>query len=181
LSVWLAALPSLFLTVAAAEPANPNSSLFAFSAKLLDGTPQPLSAYKGKVVLVVNTATLCRYAPQFTGLEKLYQAYREQGFVILAFPSNDFRGKEPGSASEIGAFCRAHYGVSFPMFEKVNVIDPDASPLYKFLALRHGPPKWNFYKYLISKDGQVRAAFPSDMVPENPVIRGAIEAALKGP
>ena len=157
---------------------TPAHSVFEFSPKLLDGKPQSLATYKGKVLLVVNTASQCRYTPQYDGLEKLYQAYRERGFVILGFPSNDFRGKEPGTASEIGAFCRTRYGVTFPLFDKVNTIEPDASPLYRFLAQKHGPPQWNFHKYLIGKDGQVLQAFKSEVTPDTAALRSAIEAAL---
>ncbi len=153
-------------------------SLFEFSPKLLDGKPQSLETYRGKVILVVNTASQCRYTPQYEGLEKLYQDYKGRGFIILAFPSNDFRGKEPGSPSEIGAFCRTRYGVTFPLFDKVNTIEPDASPLYRFLAEKHGPPQWNFHKYLIGKNGQVLQAFKSEITPDTAALRSAIEAAL---
>jgi len=157
------------------EPAH---SLYDFSPKLLDGKPQSLSTYRGKVILVVNTASQCRYTPQYEGLEKLYQTYKDRGFVILAFPSNDFRGKEPGTASEIGTFCRTRYGVTFPLFDKLNTIDPDASPLYRFLAQKHGPPQWNFHKYLIGKDGQVLQAWKSEITPDTAAVHSAIEAAL---
>jgi glutathione peroxidase len=158
--------------------ADPAHSFFDLNAKLLDGKMQPLATYRGKVLLVVNTASQCRYTPQYDGLEKLYQAYRERGFLILAFPSNDFRGKEPGTAAEIGAFCRSRYGVTFPLFDKVNTIEPDASPLYRFLAKKHGPPQWNFHKYLIGKDGQVLQSFKSEITPDTAAIHSAIEAAL---
>ena len=161
--------------------ADPAQSFFDLSPKLLDGKIQPLSAYKGKVLLVVNTASQCRYTPQYEGLEKLYQAYRERGFVILGFPSNDFRGKEPGTSTEIGEFCRSRYGVTFPLFDKVNTIEPDASPLYRFLTKKQGPPQWNFHKYLIGKDGQVLQAFKSEIKPDAADIHSAIEAALSAP
>jgi glutathione peroxidase len=148
---------------------------------LLDGKVQALSEYRGKVVLVVNTASQCRFTPQYEGLEKLYQAYRARGFLVLAFPSNDFRGREPGTAAEIGSFCKTRYGVTFPIFEKVNTIEPDASELYRFLAQRHGPPTWNFHKYLIGKDGQVLQAFKSSVTPDDPALRGAVEVALQTP
>jgi glutathione peroxidase len=156
-------------------------SFFDLSAKLLDGKMQPLAAYRGKVLLVVNTASQCRFTPQYEGLEKLYQAYRARGLVVLAFPSNDFRGREPGTAAEIGTFCRSRYGVSFPIFDKVNTIEPDASQLYRFLAKNHGPPQWNFHKYLVSKDGQVLQSFKSEVLPDAPALLGAIEAALQMP
>jgi glutathione peroxidase len=176
-------LPSTLLRAgsARADNAAPSDSIFGFTVKLLDGTTQQLAAYRGKVVLVVNTASQCRYTPQYEGLEKLYQEYRGRGLVILGFPSNDFRGKEPGNAAEIGSFCRTRYGVTFPMFDKVQVIEPDACPLYRFLSTKSGPPKWNFHKYLVSKDGQVIQAFQSEITPDNPLLKSAIEAALQSP
>jgi glutathione peroxidase len=178
-----AVLPLLRSAPARGQDAKADSahSIFDFNMRLLDGKVQPLAQYRGKVVLVVNTASQCRFTPQYEGLERLYQAYRARGFLVLAFPSNDFRGREPGSAAEIGTFCRTHYGVTFPIFEKVNTIEPDASQLYRFLAQRHGPPQWNFHKYLIGKDGQVLAAFQSAITPEDPTLRSAVEAALQTP
>jgi len=151
-------------------------SLHDLTVNTLAGKPQPLSAYKGKVVLVVNTASECGYTPQYAGLEKLYEEYKDKGLVILGFPSNDFGKQEPGSAEQIATFCKKNYGVSFPMFEKVVIKD---SPVYKFLTQKQPEPKWNFTKYLVGKDGQVRASFPSKVAPEAKELRDAIDAALK--
>jgi glutathione peroxidase len=160
----------------AAEPIA--GSLFELVAKLLNGKPQALSAYRGQVVLVVNTASKCRSTPQYEGLEKLYQTYRSRGLVVLGFPSNEFKQQEPGSEAEIEQFCRSRYGVTFPMFEKVQTKGPDASPVYRFVAAHHGEPTWNFHKYLISRSGQVLQAWNRDTPPESPELQAAIEAAL---
>lgn len=160
----------------ASEPAA--SSLHQLSARRLDGTPEALSVYRGKVLLVVNTASECGYTPQYEGLEALYQRRRTAGFVVLGFPSNDFGGQEPGSSGEIAAFCKKNYGVSFPMFEKLVTKGPAASAIYELLARKHGPPAWNFHKYLVGKDGAVRAAFPSAVGPEDAQLAVAIDKAL---
>lgn len=154
-------------------------SLYDLMANTLSGSPQPLSAYRGKVVLVVNVASECGYTPQYGGLEKLYEELKPKGFVILGFPSNDFGGQEPGTPAQIQTFCQKNYGVSFPMFEKVATKGEAQSPVYKFLAEGNGEPKWNFHKYLVGKDGKVRKAFPSKVAPEAKELREAIDAALK--
>ncbi|HJV21331.1 MAG TPA: glutathione peroxidase [Holophagaceae bacterium] len=154
-------------------------SLHELTANRLDGKPQALSAYQGKVVLVVNVASECGYTPQYAGLEKLYQAYRAKGFEILGFPCNQFGGQEPGSAAQIQSFCQKNFGVTFPLFEKVEVKGAGKSPVYAFLTAQHGEPKWNFHKILVGKDGQVIAAFPSSVEPEGPELKAALEAALK--
>ena len=154
-------------------------SLYDLSANTIDGTPKNLSDYKGKVVLVVNTASACGYTPQYAGLEQLYQDYKDKGVVVLGFPSNDFGGQEPGTAAEIKTFCEKKYHVTFPMFAKVKTKGDGQSPVYAFLVAGHGEPKWNFHKYLVGKDGKVRAAFPSAVKPDSAELKGAIEAALK--
>ena len=154
-------------------------SFFDLTSKTLDGKPQPLSAYRGKVVLVVNTASQCGYTPQYEGLEKLYKDYKDRGVVILGFPSNDFGEQEPGNAPEIAKFCKVRFGVTFPLFEKSRTKGPDATPVYRFLAARHGEPQWNFHKYLVGKDGRVRHAYPSGITPDSTELRSAIDAALK--
>ena len=154
-------------------------SLYEITANTLAGTPQPLAAYRGKVVLVVNTASECGFTPQYAGLEKLFEEYQGKGLVVLGFPSNDFGGQEPGSAEQIRTFCHTHYGVQFPMFEKVATKGAAQSPVFHFLAQKHGEPKWNFHKYLVGKDGQVRQAFSSKVAPESKELREAIDAALK--
>ncbi len=153
--------------------------LFDFSVHTLDGKPLALSVYRGKVVLVVNTASRCGYTPQYEGLEKLWRDYKDRGVVLLGVPSNDFGGQEPGGPAEIAQFCKLHYGVTFPLLEKSHTRGSEASPLFRFLAATHGEPKWNFTKYLVGKDGQVRRAFPSAVTPESAELRGALDAALK--
>jgi glutathione peroxidase len=140
--------------------------------------PQPLAAYKGKVLLVVNTASECGYTPQYAGLEKLSRDYADRGLVVLGFPSNDFGGQEPGSEAEIQNFCSTRYQVTFPMFAKVVTKGPQQSPIYQFLTARHEPPKWNFHKYLVGKDGEVIRGFGHRVTPEDPELRAAIDAAL---
>jgi glutathione peroxidase len=154
-------------------------SFYDLTANTLDGKPAQLSEYKGKVLLVVNTASECGYTPQYAGLEKLYEAYKDKGVVVLGFPSNDFGGQEPGTAADIKTFCEKKYHVTFPMFAKVKVKGEGQSPVYKFLAEGHGEPKWNFHKYVVGKDGQVRAAFASAVKPDSAELASAIEAALK--
>lgn len=154
-------------------------SFYDLQAKRLNGKLEALSTYKGKVVLVVNTASECGFTPQYAGLEKLYEDYREKGVTVLAFPSNDFGAQEPGDAKQIAEFCDLRYKVKFPLFEKVVTKGKDSSPVYAFLTKDHGEPKWNFHKYLVGKDGQVKAAFPSKVTPESPELRSAIDQALQ--
>jgi glutathione peroxidase len=153
-------------------------SFFDLTAKTLDGKPQPLSAYRGQVVLVVNTASECGFTPQYGGLEKLQRDYRNKGFTVLGFPSNDFGGQEPGTPEQIAAFCATKYATSFPLFEKVHTKGPEQSPVYAFVTKQHGEPRWNFHKYLVGKDGEVVAAFSSKVTPESAELRGAIDQAL---
>jgi glutathione peroxidase len=155
-------------------------SLYELTVNTLAGKAQPLAAYKGKVTLVVNTASECGFTPQYAGLEKLYEEYKDKGFVILGFPSNDFGQQEPGTAEQIQTFCKKNYGVSFPMFQKVVTKnnDPEQSPVYRYLGQK-GEPKWNFHKYLVAKDGHIILAFPSKVAPESKELRDAIDAALK--
>lgn len=144
-------------------------------------TPVALNqVYAGKVLLVVNTASKCGYTPQYEGLEALNAKYGKQGFAVLGFPSNDFKGQEPGSEAEIQEFCTLTYGVKFPMFEKVEVTGANATPLYKDLARATGvAPGWNFHKYLIGRNGQVVAQFPSKVKPDDAQLLAAIERELK--
>ena len=159
------------------------STLSDFSAKTLTGQEQDLAAYAGKVVLVVNTASKCGFTPQFEGLENLYEKYTEQGLVVLGFPCNQFASQDPGTSQEIGKFGQKNYGVSFPMFEKIDVNGEDAHPLYQWLKSEKGgllgeKIKWNFTKFLIGRDGKVIKRYGSTTKPEK--IAGDIEAALKG-
>ena len=153
-------------------------SLHDISATTIDGETQSLGEYKGKVVLVVNTASECGSTPQYAGLEGLWRHYRDKGLVVLGFPSNDFGGQEPGDEASIKTFCTTKFKVSFPLFSKVKVTGQGQSPVYRFLAADYGEPKWNFYKYLVSREGKVIKAFPNSVAPEDASLRAAVEAAL---
>ncbi len=169
------------LSLLAAPPAERKKpmSFFDMTVNSLNGKPEPLANFKGKVVLAVNVASECGYTPQYEGLQKLYADYKERGLVVLGFPCNQFGGQEPGSAAQIQAFCSTKFQVSFPLFEKLDVKGPMQAPVYTFLTAKHGEPAWNFHKYLVGKDGQVIAAFKSGVTPESTELRSAIEAALK--
>ena len=155
------------------------SSFYDLKTQTLAGQPADLAAYRGKVTLVVNTASECGYTPQYEGLEKLHREMSAKGFSVLGFPSNDFGSQEPGTAQEIAEFCRKNYGVTFPMFAKlVTRPGPNQSPIYTFLGSSGNLPSWNFAKYLIGKDGAVVGFFPSAVTPESTELRGAIAKAL---
>ncbi len=152
----------------------------AFTFKALDGSPILLSSYAGKPILIVNTASLCGYTPQYGGLQALWTRYRERGLLVLGVPSNDFGGQEPGGAAEINQTAHAQYKVTFPLTEKVTVKGKDAHPFYRW-ALAERPaeaPRWNFHKYLVGRDGHLRAGFASAVEPADPRIIVAIEREL---
>lgn len=156
-------------------------NFYDFEANLINGTKVSMADYKGKVVLVVNTASKCGFTPQFEGLQKLYDKYEKEGLVILGFPCNQFAGQDPGSNEEIQSFCSMNYGVTFPMFEKIKVNGAEAHPLYKFLKDQQKGSlgeaiKWNFTKFLIDKNGQVVNRFAPKTKPES--IEKDIEAEL---
>ena len=157
------------------------TTLHDFTMTTLEGEERPLSEYAGKVVLVVNTASQCGLTPQFEGLEKLYQEFGEDGLVVLGFPCNQFGAQEPGTSEEIGSFCQRNYGVSFPMFEKIEVNGDDAHPLYQWLRTEKGgllgdAIKWNFTKFLVDEDGEVVKRYAPTTAPEK--LSGDIESAL---
>jgi glutathione peroxidase len=153
-------------------------SLHDISTTTIDGGTQSLADYKGKVLLIVNTASECGFTPQYAGLEKLWREYKDRGLVVLGFPSNDFGAQEPGSEAQIKQFCDTHFKTTFPLFAKVKTMGEGQSPVYRFLTADYGEPKWNFHKYLVSKEGKVLKAFPSSVAPEDPKLRAAIDAAL---
>jgi glutathione peroxidase len=156
------------------------SSFYDLKTQTLLGKPADLGVYRGKVTLVVNVASYCGYTPQYKGLEQLHRELKDKGFAVLGFPSNDFGEQEPGTGEEIATFCKLTYDVTFPMFAKVVTRSgPDQSPVYKYLGATGHLPAWNFSKYLIGKDGKVRAFFPSEVTPEAPALRFAIAEALK--
>jgi glutathione peroxidase len=148
------------------------STVYSFTANSLSGSPVDLAQYRGKVLLIVNTASKCGFTPQYQGLEAVYQQFRDQGVEVLGFPCNQFGSQEPGDAAEIGAFCEKNYGVSFPLFAKIDVNGDNADPLYKYL--KHAAPgllgsegiKWNFTKFLIRKDGSVFKRYAPQTKPE---------------
>ncbi|MFF0944800.1 glutathione peroxidase [Kocuria sp. CPCC 205300] len=157
------------------------TTLHDFTATTLDGREQPLSAYAGKVVLVVNTASRCGFTPQYEGLEQLWRGFREDGLVVLGFPCDQFGHQEPGSEEEIADFCSRNYGVTFPMFAKVDVNGPGAHPLWSWLREEKGgimgdDIKWNFTKFLVGRDGRVIRRFAPKTSPAQ--LAGSIESAL---
>lgn len=163
-------------------------SVLAFSADLLDGRTFPLEQLRGRVLLIVNTASQCGFTPQYAGLEALYREYRERGLTVLGFPCNQFGRQEPGTGAEIGAFCQKNYGVSFPMFAKIDVNGPDAHPLYRFLKqqkpgalglITGGRISWNFAKFLTDRAGRVAARYSPSTAPDK--LRPEIERLLAMP
>ena len=158
-----------------------NKTLHDFTLQGLDGKPMALSQFKGKVVLLVNTASECSYTVQYEGLEKLWLANRDKGLVIVGVPSNDFGAQEPGNANEIASFCKLNYGVTFPLTEKLVVKGAAAHPLYQWATARAGDagrPKWNFHKYLFGRDGQFIDWISSPAKPMGPRITAAVKEAL---
>lgn len=145
-----------------------------FTLPRLNGEPDDLSKYKGSVVLMVNTATECGFTPQFEGLEALWRDRRDDGLVVLGFPANDFAGQEPRSDREIGEFCRANYGVTFPMFSKLVVTGENAHPLFQAL----GEPDWNFNKYLLDRRGRLVERWGADTEPGDPALTRELDELL---
>ena len=157
-----------------------NAHDHAFSR--IDGNPLPLADFKGKAVLVVNTASECGFTPQYADLQKLWERYRDRGLVVLGVPSNDFGAQEPADETAIAAFCTERYAIDFPMTEKVRVIGGDAHPLYRWIAETLGEdsaPRWNFHKYLIDADGDLVAMWPSKVEPLSEEVTSAVEAAIE--
>lgn len=186
-SRWIvaSALAAVCLSCAAAQGAEEVSSPLDFKMKTIDGQDQDLSEFKGRVVLIVNVASECGLTPQYEGLEKVYEEYKDDGFVILGFPANEFGKQEPGTDDEIAEFCESNYGVKFPMFSKIVVKGEGQHPLYQHLTSKDtggkfaGDIKWNFEKFLIGRDGQVVARFEPKTTPESAEVVAAIQAQLK--
>ena len=187
----LAALCALFIGMASAQAATPAAATPSGAAacpalldrtvpRLQDEKPQSLCQYAGRVVLVVNTASQCGFTSQYRGLEALYRKHQGDGLVVLGFPSNDFAGQEPGSNTEIAAFCEDQFAVRFPMFMKTPVTGAKAHPFYADLARLSGStPKWNFHKYLVSRDGRQVIAHASAVDPKDPRFVKDLEKLLK--
>jgi len=161
------------------------TTIYDFTVKSIYGTDVKLENYKGKVLLIVNTASKCGFTKQYDGLQELYTKYEKEGLVILGFPANNFLKQEPGTNEEILNFCRLNFGVSFPMFEKISVAGKNIHPLYKYLTDKKTNPKyggkisWNFNKFLISRDGRIINRFSSPTKPLDEDVISAIEEALK--
>jgi glutathione peroxidase len=176
----LSLIASLFLSITASSQAG---SLYDIPLKNLDGADTSLKPYEGKVLLIVNVASKCGLTPQYEGLEAAYQKYRDQGLVVLGFPCNQFGSQEPGTPAEIKEFCSSTYGVTFPMFEKIEVNGEGRHPLYVELAGDRSPfpgrIKWNFNKFLIGRDGKILARYEPKVAPQSDEVTAAIEKALK--
>jgi glutathione peroxidase len=174
----------LMLCFAATAFAAGASSVYDFTMKSIDGQPVSLKSFHGKVVLLVNVASRCGYTPQYAGLEKLYEKYKDRGFVIVGVPANNFAQQEPGTNEEIKKFCSTKYNVSFPMMAKVSVLGDDKTPLYQFLTSKSDDPqfggdiKWNFTKFLVDRDGKLVARFEPAVTPDSPEVQSAIDTAL---
>ena len=172
------------LFVAAGLTAAHATSIYDFTMKSIDGQPVSLKSYSGKVVLLVNVASRCGFTPQYTGLEKLYEKYKDRGLVIVGIPANNFAQQEPGTNGEIKKFCSTKYNVSFPMMSKVSVLGDDETPLYRFLTDKAANPqiggdiKWNFTKFLFDRSGNPVARFEPATTPDSPEVQAAIESAL---
>ena len=162
-------------------------SVHDFSAKSIDGKDVALADYKGKVLLIVNVASKCGFTGQYEGLQRLYETYKDQGFVILGFPANNFLGQEPGTDAEIQEFCTLNYGVTFPMFAKISVKGKDMHPLYAYLTSKETNPEfggaisWNFNKFLVGRDGKIAGRFGSRTKPDDKELVEAVEEALQSP
>jgi glutathione peroxidase len=160
------------------------AGIYGFTLNSIDGKPAPLADYKGKVVLIVNVASQCGYTPQYSALEAIYEKYKDQGFVILGFPANDFGAQEPGTNEEIKTFCTRKYSVTFPMYAKISVKGDDQAPLYAYLTKETGSGisgdiKWNFTKFLVDRNGKVVQRFEPAVTPDSQEVTGAIEKQLK--
>ncbi len=174
----------LVFLITAVSPAIAEVSsmdMYTISMSLNSGETISLADYKGKVVLIVNTASRCGFTSQYKGLEELYQQYKDRGFVVLAFPANNFMGQEPGSNEEIRSFCELKYKTTFPLFAKTSVKGADINPLFKFLTEESsfkGPVTWNFNKFLVDGSGQIIARYESGVKPLDPELVSAVEKAL---
>ena len=175
----------VFMFVSSTPASNKAKSVLDFTMTDIDGKDVKLNKYKGKVFLIVNTASKCGYTPQYEGLEAIYEKYKDQGFYVLGFPANNFGSQEPGSEKEIKEFCESKYKVKFPMFAKISVKGEDQNPLYNFLTSKETNPKfagditWNFNKFLVNQKGEVVARFSSKDTPESAAVTQAIEKYLK--
>ena len=173
----LAAMTAGLLAGGTAMSSGETAYNYAFEK--IEGGKLPLSEYKGKAVLVVNTASFCGFTPQYEALEELWKQYKGKGLIVLGVPANNFGAQEPGSNAEIKTFCESKYDIDFPMTEKVSVKGDDAHPFYKWVSASKGEPQWNFHKYLINTKGELVGAYPSKVSPRSKELTDAIDIALK--
>jgi glutathione peroxidase len=185
-TAWHAVRKPLFLglVLMTATSMFAGSGIYEFTLPSIDGQPMPLANFKGKVILLVNVASRCGFTPQYTGLEALYEKYKDQGFVILGFPANNFGGQEPGTNQEIKTFCSTKYNVTFPIYGKVSVKGADQTPLYQYLTKEADPShtgdiKWNFTKFLVDRNGNVVERFEPNVTPESENVVTSVEKLLK--
>ena len=178
-------IPALIVFLAASVMFAANAaSIYDFTIKSIDGQPVSLKSYQGKVVLLVNVASKCGFTPQYTGLEALYEKYKDRGLVIIGVPANNFAQQEPGTNEEIKTFCSRKYNVTFPMMAKVSVLGDDKAPLYRYLTDKSADPKfggdikWNFTKFLFDRNGNLVARFEPPVTPDSAEIQSAVESAL---
>lgn len=175
----IASLATLFQVARAEAPATTTAWEFNFTS--IDGKPLPLSQYRGNVLLVVNVASFCGFTPQYKGLQALYEKYQQQGLTVIGVPSNDFGNQEPKAAGEIKEFCQGTYGITFPLTAKASLSGDAAHPFYAWARQELGwlnAPKWNFHKYLVSRDGRLVTSFLSTTTPESTRLVSAVEAEL---
>jgi len=179
-----ASILSAAATLSAPAPASAAATAWDQTFQSIDGKPMPLSNFRGKVLLVVNTASFCGFTPQYTALQKLYDSYAAKGLVVIGVPSNDFGGQEPKSDAEVKQFCQGAFGITFPLTSKAQVTGANKHPFYKWASDTLGAmngPWWNFHKYLIGRDGKLVSAFGTRTEPHDDSIIKAIEAELAKP
>jgi glutathione peroxidase len=179
--------PLLIACAQSTQPAAPDTmtttaSFLNIPFQTIAGDTTSLAAFNGKVLLLVNVASKCGYTPQYDGLEKLYEKYKDRGLVVIGFPANNFGAQEPGTNAEILSFCKANYGVTFPMMAKISVKGDDMHPLYQFLTTHADPAgdiTWNFNKFLLDRNGQIAARFDKKITPDDPALTAKIDLLLK--
>ena len=186
LTIFLAAVSTTALPAQTFSEPMVEKSIYDFVAKSIDGKDAPLSEYRGKVMLIANTASKCGFTPQYADLEKLYTTYKDRGVVVLGFPSNDFLGQEPGTNQDIKIFCQRNYGVTFPLFEKATVTGSDKQPIFKYLTEQANPElsggvRWNFEKFLIDRDGELVDRWRSLSKPMSSKITDKIDKLIALP
>ncbi|MFZ4619924.1 MAG: glutathione peroxidase [Bacteroidota bacterium] len=183
--ILMTAVSVFMLTLVTAQESKKmtEAPFYGFTMKTLEGKDRSLAEYKGKVVMVVNTASFCGYTPQYKDLETLYKQFKDKGFVIIGFPANNFGKQEPGTDKDIAVFCERNYGVSFPMFSKISVKGDDIHPLYKYLTTSTQFKEdiaWNFTKFIIDKNGNVAAKYASKVKPTEKEVTSKIDELLAG-